>query len=336
MLRILQVGLGPLGRAVVRDLHERRLGHVVAAVDVDPELAGRSLATLLPECAERVHIEAGLDDVDPGLEVDAAVVTTSSWLTNCAPTFRALLERGLAVVSTCEELIHPWHRHAELAGELDALARAHGGRLLGTGVNPGFLMDALPVFATSVCREVRCVRVDRVQDASLRRLPFQKKVGVGLEREEFAAAAATGRFGHAGLEESLRFVADRLDLEVDAVEQTIEPLLAEEQLDSGLGPIAPGIVRGLRQVATGRAGGELRVELTFVAAVGEPDPHDAVRIDGSPELSLRIPGGVHGDVATTAIVLNAIRSLRAAPPGLHTMASVPLVGWRAARPGAGT
>lgn len=333
-MHVLQVGLGFLGRAIVRELHVRRLGRVVAAVDQDPALEARSLATLLPELGEGPTVSASLGDVPSDLAFDCAIVTTSSWLESCAPTFRALLERGATVVSTCEELVFPYARHGALAAELDQLARARGGRLLGTGINPGFLMDALPAFASAVAHDLRRVRVERVQNAALRRRAFQQKVGVGLDPAQFAARARDPHFGHVGLPQSIDFLAQRLGLGIDRVEEEMEPVLAEREESSDLGPVAPGLVAGLRQRARGYRGAELLVQLDFVAAVGIADPYDAIFLEGEPELALRIPGGVHGDVATAAIVVNAIPALAAAPPGLHTMASIPLVSFRARGPGA--
>lgn len=329
MLRILQVGLGPLGRQVVRDLCQRRLGHVVAAIDVDPELTGRALRQLVPEATAEgggnVKIGSKLGDLP---QADVAIVATSSWLEDCAPTFAALLERKLAVVSTCEELVWPWRKHAARARELDALARARGGRLLGTGVNPGFLMDAWPLMATAVSRDVRGIEIERVQDAAIRRIPFQQKVGLGLSREEFVERTLTGRFGHAGLHESLDFVARTLGFEIGEIEGSLAPLIAEHELASGVGTIAPGRVRGLRETARAATADGRTIALTFEAQVGCEDPRDRVRVLGEPEIDVRITGGVHGDVATTSIVLNSMRSLLDAAPGLHTMVSVPPVRWR--------
>ena len=289
---------------------------MLAAVDRDPDLAGGSLEELAPGAGE-LAVCGSLGEVDCWGEVRAAIVTTRSSLEASAPTFRALLERGLAVVSTCEELSWPWLRHAALAGELDDLARARGGRLLGTGVNPGFLMDALPSMLTAVCREVRAVRISRVQDASRRRLPFQRKIGAGLTPEEFAARAEAGELRHVGLGESLHFVAAAAGLEIDDWRETLEAVAGDD-----------GRARGVRQVALGTRSGEVRVRLEFVAAVGQQDPHDRIQIDGDPPIDLTIAGGIHGDVATAAIVGNALRPLLAAPPGLHTMASIPLVSRR--------
>lgn len=321
-VRVLHVGLGPLGRLIASDVHARGAGVVVAAVDPDPALAGRPLGDFAPGTTPGVTIDADLARAADSAAFDAAIVTTVSSLASCAPTFRTLLDRGATVVSTCEELVYPRLRHALLADELHALALRRGGRLLGTGVNPGFLMDLLPVVASGVCRVVRAVRVRRVQDASTRRVPFQRKIGAGLDRDAFERGVRKGWLRHVGLGESLHFIADRLRLEIEDWSESVEPVLAERELRCALGVIEPGQAAGVRQVAVGVGRGRDTVRLEFVAAIGQPDPHDSVRIDGEPPIDLTIRGGVHGDTATVAITVNAIRPLLASPPGLHTMSTI--------------
>jgi hypothetical protein len=325
VLRILHVGLGPLGRKIVADLHGRLLGEVVAAVDVSSDVAGKTLGDLVPESKSKTTVVSTLDEVHDWSSIDAAVVTTLSELQGCAPLFRELLARGVSVVSTCEELCWPWLKHEKLSQELDLLARENRGRLLGTGVNPGFLMDAFPAFATSISSSVTKLEVVRRQDASIRRVPFQKKIGAGLEAAEFEREVVAGRIRHVGLPESLHFLAHSLSIPIDRWEEAIQPVIAERNLESALGPIEMGRAAGIRQEAIGLAGTEVRIRLEFVAAIGLADPHDRVIVHGDPPVDLLWKGGVHGDVATSAIVLNAIRPLLASAPGLHTMATIPLV-----------
>jgi 4-hydroxy-tetrahydrodipicolinate reductase len=325
MLRVLQVGLGDLGRRIVRDLSTSGHGLVVAAVDVSPSLAGRSLAELVPETTSEAIACASLHEVEGWEGIDAAIVTTTSKLPDCAPTLRALVERGLSVVSTCEELVWPWLRHSKLAEELDDVARRSGGRLLGAGVNPGFLMDALPAFLAAACVDVRSVRVERVIDAGRRRPSFQRKVGAGLSEAELRAGLAEERLGHVGLGESLHFLAHHLALPLDRWEEHARPVVAAKSLESALGPVAVGRVAGVRQTARGFQGERAVVELTFHAAIGAPEPRDHVVIDGDPPLDVTIAGGLHGDAATSALIVHALAALREASPGLHTMATVPLV-----------
>ncbi len=323
MKRILHVGVGPLGQRILSDLTERDLGHVVAAVDPAPAVAGQHLASLVPGTNPNVRIVPSLSEVADWDQVDCAIVTTTSDLASCADTFRTLLAAGKAVVSTCEELVYPWLRHVALAEELDELARKHGGRLLGTGVNPGFLMDALPAILTSVSRSVRGIACYRIQDASARRIPFQRKIGAGLDDDQFAAKVREGTLRHVGLGESLHFIAHYVGLPLERWEEDIAPVKAERDLVCGLGTIPRGRIAGVRQVARGYYDERCVIHLEFQAAIGQADPHDRIVVEGEPPMDMVMPGGVHGDVATSAIVLNAIPRVFKAPPGLHTMATIP-------------
>jgi 4-hydroxy-tetrahydrodipicolinate reductase len=188
-------------------------------------------------------------------------------------------------------------------------------------------MDTLPVAATAVCRSVRSVKVWRIQDATTRRIPFQKKIGAGLDDAAFQAKIKDGSLRHVGLGESIHFVAHYLGFTIDRWEESIEPVKADHDMTAGIGPIRKGQASGVRQVAKAWTAGAATpvIEMQFQAAIGQSDPHDRVVIDGEPPLDLTLKGGVHGDIATSAISLNAIPSLIAAPPGLHTMATIPLV-----------
>jgi len=329
MFRILHVGLGPLGQKVVADLHERKLGEVVAAVDLSSDLVGKKLSDVVPGVASsksKVVVQKSIEEVKSLDSIHCAIVTTSSELEKCAPTFRDLLGRGMSIVSTCEELCYPYLRHKKLAEELDQLARDGRGRLLGTGVNPGFLMDAFPVVATAISKSVKSVEVHRYQDAVIRRLPFQKKIGVGLSESQFAHQVEAKTLRHVGLGESLHFIASYLGFEIDKWDEDIQPVLAERNLESGLGPVKQGSICGVRQEARGYQGKECVIVLKFQAAIGLADPHDRVIIRGEPPIDITWKAGVPGDVATSAIVLNCIAPLLLTAPGLHTMATIPMVG----------
>jgi 4-hydroxy-tetrahydrodipicolinate reductase len=323
MNRILHVGVGPLGQRILAELHERRVGHVVAAVDPADGLADTPLSRHVPGADPKIRILPSLGHIEDWSTIDAAIVTTASDVPSCATTFRELLRRGIAVVTTCEEMVYPWLRHVALADELDELARSSGGRILGTGVNPGFLMDALPAYLTCISRSIRSVACARVQDASSRRLPFQKKIGAGLDDAAFAQRVREGTLRHVGLGESLHFLSHYLGLPIDHWEEDIAPVHAEHDLVSALGPIPRGRVAGVRQVAIGTLGGRHVLRLEFLAAIGQKEPHDRIVIEGEPPVDLTIRGGIHGDVATSAIVINSVPRVIAAPPGLHTMATIP-------------
>lgn len=332
MLRLLHVGMGPLGRMVARDAAARRIATIAEVVDLDPNLIGKPLRQILPESNLDTPVRGAISDVhfEKSKPFDAALLTTSSDLARCERSLRELIALGLPIVSTCEELLFPWLRHRALANDLHAACIKSGARLIGTGVNPGFLMDTLPVAATAVCKAVRSIKVSRIQDATTRRIPFQQKIGAGLDEAAFAAKVADGSLRHVGLGESLHFVAHYLGLPIGEWTETIEMVKATRALSCGLGPIPIGRCAGVRQVAFGWAPGARTsdkpvVELEFQAAIGQTDAHDRVLLDSDPPIDLVLKGGVHGDVATSAITLNCVPAIIAAPPGLHTMATVPLV-----------
>ncbi len=331
MLKVLHVGLGPLGKMMVNDMARRRVARVVGAVDVDPAIAGKKLSAVVPECGfDCTVVPSVAEAARAGGTFDAALLTTSSDLSRCMGSLRELLALGLPIVSTCEELLYPWLRHPAHAEELQTLAVKHGGRVLGTGVNPGFLMDTLPVAATAVCKSVRTVRVWRIQDATPRRIPFQKKIGAGLDDGAFAAKIKDGSLRHVGLGESIHFVAHYLGMQIEKWDESIEPVKADRDMVAAIGPIRKGMAAGVRQVARAWAARAATtdaplIQMEFQAAIGQHDPHDRVVIDGEPPIDMILRGGVHGDIATSAISINAIPSLIASKPGLHTMATVPLV-----------
>src|SRR6185437_4428435 len=111
--------------------------------------------------------------------------TTVSKFKAAFPQLEPLARRGISVVSSCEELLFPQLNEPALAGELDKICQAHDARIIGTGVNPGFVMDVLPICMTGVSRDVRSIQVQRVVNASTRRAPLQKKIGSGLPADEF-------------------------------------------------------------------------------------------------------------------------------------------------------
>ncbi len=319
-LGLCHIGLGPLGRGVLADAIARGLGPVVAAVD--PAHAGRELVELVPTAPAGLVVAASVEELAQ-VPFGRALVTTQSDLELCMETFRPLLARGVDVVSSCEELLWPWLRHPILAQELHQRCVRGRGRLIGTGVNPGFVMDFLPAVLSGATHRVERAEIARVQDATTRRLPFQKKIGAGLSPAAFEAAAAAGTLRHVGLGESLALVAHALGLEVERWDESLEPVLAERPLECGLGPIPVGHAAGVKQVARGLRGEQLLVRLEFVAAIGQAQPRDEVRLIGDPPLHLILEGGVHGDRATSAVLCNVLVALARIEPGLATMLDLP-------------
>ncbi len=324
-IRILQVGLGPLGIKIAQFIMERDGMSTVAAVDLLPTLEGVPLGSLCGKGADGVIIRNDLSAALDGVSPDVAILTTVSDMVRITPQLEAIVARGIPVVSTCEELCFPWRTAPQLAQRIDAAAKKHQVAVLGTGVNPGYLMDILPVFLTAVCKDVDMVRVNRFQNAKFRRIPFQQKIGAGLSPEDFEKRKAAGSLRHVGLTESVQLIAHRMGWSLDKVEDVIRPVLAANPIETEVLSIPAGYAAGVRQEGNGYVDGRLRIQLIFQASVGEPQSYDEVVIEGTPRIHSRIDNGVNGDVATCAITLNAVEQVLRAQPGLRTMADIPPV-----------
>ena len=322
-IRVLQVGLGPIGVSIAKQLVARNGFELVGAVDLDPAKVGQELRTVLETAPLGLVISGDLAASLESLQPDCAVVSTSSSLERVAPTLEACLAAGVAVVSTTEELSFPHRERPELAARLDAAAKAAGRAILGTGVNPGFAMDALPLSLSAVCERVDAVTVRRIQDAAFRRLPFQQKIGAGLSPAEFLAKVAQGGVRHVGLAESIGMIAAAFGWTLDSVTDEIEPIVASAPVASRELRVEAGQASGVRQLGLGKEGDRVRVRLEFEAYLGAPESYDEVEITGSPNLRSRIHGGIPGDLATASIVVNAIPRVVAAPAGLVTMKDLP-------------
>jgi 4-hydroxy-tetrahydrodipicolinate reductase len=312
---------------MVKSAVQRGSFRIVGAVDTDPAKIGKDLGELCGIRPLGLTVSGSLDDALRGQSPQVAVVTTVSSLKAFEPQLAPLAQRKLPVVSTCEELVFPWRRQPEVAQRIDRLCRDNGIACVGTGVNPGFLMDYLPAVLTGLCRKVTGVRVWRIQDASVRRIPFQQKIGAGLTTKEFEAKVRDGTLRHVGLPESVDFIATRLGWRLDSTTESIEPVMAEQAVKSGYQPIAKGMVRGVYQIGRGFMGRDEVITLTFRAAVGEPESYEEIRIEGDPAFSSRIAGGINGDIATCAVTLNVVRSILEVAPGLRTMADLPVPSW---------
>jgi 4-hydroxy-tetrahydrodipicolinate reductase len=240
------------------------------------------------------------------------------------PPLEELLKQRVPVVSTTEELAYAAPKNRALARKIDQLAKKAKVAVLGTGVNPGFAMDTLPILLTAVCEHVDRIEVRRVQDARLRRLPFQQKIGTGLTREQFQQQVAAGSVRHVGFTESIQMIADAMRWKLTRITDDIHPWIAEEEVHSELLAVDPGYVSGISQEGVGYIGDEAKVRLQLDAYFGAPESFDSVLIDGSPRIYSKVQGGIHGDLATASITVNSIPHVIAAAPGLRSMRDMPL------------
>jgi 4-hydroxy-tetrahydrodipicolinate reductase len=319
-IRVLHVGLGPIGAAVALQIAARPGLRIVGAVDIDPAKVGRDAGEVIDLGRRlRVTVSGDLDAEIRRSAPDVAVVCTSSTLGGVVPQFEALLRRRVPIVTTTEEAAYPAWYNKRLTRLIDAAACKAGVAVLGTGVNPGFTMDALPIALTAVCERVDSIEVRRVQDARIRRLPFQQKIGAGLTREEFRRKVADRTVRHVGFSESIQMIADAMGWQLGRIVEQVRPKVAERAVTGGLVPVAKGRVSGVNQRAVGYVDGTPRITLTLEAYLGAPESYDSVLIEGSPRIHSKIEGGVHGDIATASMTVNSIAAVIEASPGFRTM-----------------
>lgn len=322
-IKVVQYGMGPVGNKITRYLLERDHLALVGAVDIDPAKVGKDVAELAGLPAINVSVSNTPGQLFRDTQPDVVVLTTTSDLEKIQPQIDQILSHGINIVTTCEELAYPWKTNPGIAAAIDQAAKANNATVLSTGVNPGFMMDYLPVTLSAVCRNLQTVRVDRIQNAGERRLPFQQKVGVGITTDEFYQRVASKTLRHVGLTESIHMIADMLGWELSKTEDIVEPVIAENPVKTAHFDISAGRALGVNQVGRGYdSNGKEIITLTFVAALGVPESLERIVFDGDPGIEMKIPGGVNGDVATCAINVNAIPTVNNADPGLKTMVDI--------------
>ncbi len=326
-IRVVCYGVGAVGSRIARFLLEKEGVEVVGAIDVAKDKVGKDLGQVL-EISRKLGVAVS-DDIDSVMRkacCDVVVHATGSYLKDVYTQIAPLAKYGVNVISTCEELSYPFVSEPELAKKLEALGVKYAMSFLGTGINPGFLMDTLVITLTGVCQKIERIRVERVMNAATRRVPFQKKVGAGLTVNEFQKKMASKEItGHVGLEQSIGMVAAALHWKLDKIKvEQAEPIVAEKEVRSEAITVKKGQVAGLRQTARGVLEHKDVIMLDFKAYIGAEEEYDAITIDGVPPVHQRISPCVHGDLGTVAMIVNAIPKIMNAPPGLLTMKDLPV------------
>jgi len=324
-IRVIHYGLGPIGLETAKLVLSKSNLEIVGAVDISKDMVGQDLGKILDTRKDmEVIVTDNAGKLFSDVEANIVVHTAGSKIKNVFPQLEEIVEAGLDIVSSSEELLFPSAENADLSTKIDKKAREKGVTVLGTGVNPGFIMDVLPLHLTSVCQDVKSVKVERFVDAGTRRYPLQKKVGAGLTPEEFREKVSQKLLGHVGLVESLLFIAHYLGITFDKIEETIDPVVADNPVKTAYFDLKSGDVLGIKHIVNGIKGNETLINLDLRMYIGADDPHDAIYISGNPNVRLRIDGGIAGDQATTAILVNSIPGVINANPGLLTVKNLPM------------
>jgi len=325
-IKVVQYGVGPIGSGVVKLLSVKQGVKIVGAIDIDKEKVGKDLADVAGTSKPLgIRISNDADEVLTKAKADVVLHSTASYLNVVSPQILKCVKAKSDVISTCEELAYPFETNEKIALQLDRSAKRYGVTVLGTGVNPGFVMDSLPIALTGACQSVTRVSVTRIVDASKRRLPLQRKIGAELSLEEFRRLVQERKVGHVGLEESIRMIASALGWKLDRIEEMVEPVIAEDYVESPYLKVEKGRVAGVKQLGRGIVGGREAITLDLQMYIGAKEPRDSVVIEGVPPIDMTIKGGLHGDLATAAVVVNSMPKVLKAEPGLLTMKDLPVL-----------
>jgi 4-hydroxy-tetrahydrodipicolinate reductase len=316
-IRIAQFGLGPIGIETLKLAATKPWAEIVGGIDIDPQKAGKDLADLAE--AKGLKGKMVYDSIKELMAVkkpDVIFHTAVSKFRDAFGQIEPIARAGISIVSSCEEMLFPQLQEPQLAAKLDRICKKSGARVVGTGVNPGFVMDLLPLCMTGVSREVRAVHVQRVVNASTRRAPLQIKIGSGLAPEEFRRLFKAGKAGHAGLKESVALIAHCLGWKTGRIVEAGDAVVAEGDIRTQYLEVKQGQTCGLHQRAETKVNGKVCLTLDLKMYLDAPNPHDAIQIEGEPPLDVVIKGGVAGDHATVAALVNSAPKLLQAKPGL--------------------
>jgi len=318
----IHIGLGPIGREVLNIARKRPNMKLVGVVDIDPQKIGKDLGEILGDDKMGITVSGSISDIVFREKPLIAIHTTRSHIPEIIDQLTELAGQGINVISSTEELLFPFVKYPKESEKLNRAALKGNCTILGTGVNPGFVMDTLPVVLTGVCRSVYSLKIERIVDAARRREPLQRKVGAGLTTARFRELAEEGKLGHVGLRESLYLVAHALNWELENIEETLDPVVSEQEIQTEYLRVLPGQVTGIRHRCLGFRNGEVKLELDLQMYVGASHPLDRVTIDGDPPIDCVLQNGIFGDTATAAILVNLVPNVVAVSPGLKTMLDI--------------
>jgi 4-hydroxy-tetrahydrodipicolinate reductase len=329
-LRVVLYGLGQIGLETVKVVLSRRDIELVGAIDVDPGKLQRDVADL-----SGLSRPSGIRVSDRATEVlqvtrpHVAILTTSSSFKDALPQIKQCIDARAHVVSSCEELLLPHVRYAAQAKDLDRHAKAMGVAVLGTGVNPGFVMDTMALAATAPCLELKSIAIERVVNASTRRANLQKKVGAGMTAARFRKGVKDKELGHVGLLESTHLVAEGLGWSLERVDESVKPVIAQSRFKTPHVTVQAGQVAGIHHLCRGFVSGKEAVSLDLKMYVGAKKPFDRITVKGRPDITLLFENGVAGDEATIAMLVAMAPSMVKLEPGLRTMVDCPVPHFRA-------
>lgn len=325
-------GFGAMGSGIAKVLLGKKGVDIVGVCDIHPARVGKSIYELLgvergehPEVLVNPKIEEVVHDGN----CDICVLATDSFTKKAFPKIKYVVEQNVNVVSTAEEMSYPMAQEPELSEEMDKLAKAHGVSILGTGINPGLMMDLLAICLSGCMTDVEKVTCRRVNSLSPFGPAVMEEQGVGLSVDAFNKGVEDGSLaGHVGFSESVGMIAKALGWKVDKFEQQMSPIVTKVDRKSPYGFAKAGDVAGVNMTGQGYVNGEVKIDMIHPQQI-EPEMEgthtgDYIVLSGTPEVNMSIRPEVDGGIGTIAMVVNIIPHVINARPGLKTMLDLPV------------
>ncbi len=325
-------GFGAMGSGMAKMLLKKTGVEIVAVCDRHEGRVGKSVYEVLgAQRGDRpeVIINSQPEVVFTEESADVVLLATDSFTKGAFDKIKFILERKMNVISTAEEMAYPQAQEPELAAKIDAIAKANGVSVLGTGINPGFVLDLLILALTGTCEEVDHIKAARVNDLSPFGHAVMEEQGVGVTREAFEKGITEGTIaGHVGFPESIKMITDGIGWNLERVDQTREPIMSNVFRKSEYAEVEAGNVAGCRQCGYGYVDGQMKIEMEHPQQIL---PHlegqstgDYVQIKGIPNINLQITPEIPGGIGTIAMCVNSIPHVINAIPGLKTMLDIPV------------
>ena len=329
-VKVIIWGFGAMGSGMANMLLDKKGVDIVGAVDIGDKL-GKSIFDLLGvNKGDRIDVIVGTaEEVITEKAADVVLLCTDSFTVKAFPKMEMILNKKMNCITTAEEMSYPRAQHPDLADKLDELGKANGVSVLGTGINPGFIMDLLVILMTGCCSDINHIKARRVNSLSPFGPAVMEEQGIGITVEEFNKGKEDKTLaGHVGFPESINMIADAIGWPVDRIEQSMDPIVTDVDRKSPYGFAKAGNVAGVAMKGFGYVGGEMKIEMDHPQQI-EPEQvgvytGDYVIIDGVPGINLVNSPEVDGGVGTIAMCVNMIPQIINADPGLMTMIDLPV------------
>ena len=330
-IRVAIWGFGAMGKGIAEMLVLKKGIEVVGVCDLNKELIGTDFRKSLSVKSEHnaVVITDNIEEVLSIQNLDLVLIATDSYTKNSYPKICKVVEKGINVISTAEEMAYPYANNPKLSDEMNTLAKENGVTVLGTGINPGFIMDYLVVALTGVMENIKSIKVNRVNSLSPFGPTVMEEQGVGLEQEEYKSKMANNSLaGHVGFKESVYMIADAIGVKIDHFEQNMEPIISSVYRESKYAKVQPGQLAGINMTAFGEIEGEKFIEMKHPQQI-EPEIEgtstgDYINIEGKPVVNMSIQPEIDGGIGTISMCVNMIPHVLNASPGLKTMIDLPV------------